>query len=166
MKSIKSTLAAFASGLALCAGMAMAQDTTTPPPPRDHSMHRGFRGGPEFGLPLHQLNLTDDQKAQIKQIFQSEKQSFRPLMQQEATSRQAMMQLITSGNFDRAKASALAAQEGQTHVQLEVEHAKMASQIYRLLSSDQKSKLSEILAQRQQRMQQHMQKQGETAPTE
>jgi periplasmic protein CpxP/Spy len=162
MKSIKTTLAAVVSGVALCASMAMAQDQTTPPTQPAHHMQRGHMRGEAFGLPLRQLNLTDDQKAQIKQIFQSEKANFRPLMQQEMSSRQQLAQLVTSGNFDQAKAAAIAAQESQTHVQIEVEHAKIASQIYQLLSSDQKSKVSEIMAQRQQRMQQHMQKQDET----
>ena len=162
MKSIKTTLAAVVSGLAICTSMAMAQDQTTPPAQPAHHMHRMYMRGGGFGLPLRQLNLTDDQKAQIKQIFQSEKANFKPLMQQEMSSRQQLAQLVTSGNFDQAKAAAIAGQESQTHAQIEVEHAKIASQIYQLLSSDQKSKLSEIMAQRQQRMQQRMQKQGET----
>ncbi len=67
-------------------------------------------------------------------------------------------QLITSGSFDQAKATAIASQEAQTHIQMQVEHAKIASQIYQLLSSDQKAKVSDMMAKRQQKMQQHMQK--------
>ena len=85
----------------------------------------------------------------------------KPLMQQEFQSHQQLIQLITSGNFDQAKAAAIAAQESQTHVQLEVEHAKIASQVYQLLSSEQKTKVGEILAKHQQRMQEHMQNQSE-----
>ena len=59
------------------------------------------------------------------------------------------------------RAAAIAAQESQTHVQLEVEHAKIASQVYQLLSSDQKAKVADILAKHQQRMQEHMRNQGE-----
>jgi len=66
---------------------------------------------------------------------------------------------VTSGNFDQAKAAAIAAQESQTHVQLEVEHAKIASQIYQLLSSDQKAKVADMIAKHQQHMQQHLQNQ-------
>ena len=120
-------------------------------------------GGME--LPLHQLNLTDDQKAQIKQIFQAEKPNMKPLMQQEHAARMQMIQLITSGTFEQAKVAAVAAQESQVHMQMEVEHAKMASQIYQLLSSDQKAKVADIIAQHQQRMQQRMQNK-EQAPSE
>jgi len=108
-------------------------------------------------LPLRQLNLTDDQKAQIKQIFQAEKPTMKPLMQQEHAAHMQMVQLITSGTFETGKAALIAQQESQTHMQLEVEHAKMASQIYLLLSSDQKAKVADIIAQHQQRMQEHMQ---------
>jgi Spy/CpxP family protein refolding chaperone len=78
-------------------------------------------------------------------------------MQQEHAAHQQMIQLVTSGSFESAKAAAIAQQETQTHMQLEVEHAKMASQIYQLLSSDQKAKVANMIAQHQQRMQEHMQ---------
>jgi periplasmic protein CpxP/Spy len=116
-------------------------------------------------LPLHQLNLTDDQKAQIKQLFQAERPAMKPLMQQEHAARTQMVQLITSGAFDQSKAAAIAAQESQTHMQMEIEHAKIASQIYQLLSSDQKAKVADIIAQHQQRMQERMQNK-EQAPSE
>ena len=164
MKSrfLKTTLFAIL-GLVLIAGIAFAQQQGGP---RMHrGMHGAFMGGPGgFGMFLHQLNLTDDQKAQVKQIFQSEKPTMKPLMQQEFQSHQQLLQLITSGSFDPAKATAIAQQEAQTHIQLEVEHAKIASQIYNLLDSTQKAKVADILAKHQQRMQQHMQNQGQEAP--
>ena len=160
MKSMNSKLSAITAVLALFAGMAFAQGETGAPM---HHRRGGFMGGME--LPLRQLNLTDDQKAQIKQIFQAEKPAMKPLMQQEHAARTQMVQLITSGAFDRAKAAAIASQESQTHMQLEIAHAKIASQIYQLLSSDQKAKVAEIIAQHQQRMQEHMQNK-EQAPSE
>lgn len=158
MKSINLKLTAIAAALTLCAGIALAQGGAAGP--MHH--HRGDTGG--FEQMLHQLNLTDDQKAQVKQIFQAEKPTMKPLMQQEHAAHQQMMQLVTSGSFDQSKAGAIAAQESQTHVLLEVEHAKIASQIYQLLSSDQKAKVADIIAQHQQRMQERMNK--EQAPSE
>jgi protein CpxP len=136
--------------------MAIAQDQAATAPAEHHAMHRHFMEM-GLGLPLHQLNLTDDQKAQVKQIMQSEHPTTKPLMQQEMATREKMIQLVTSGNFDQGKASAIAAQESQAHLQIEVEHAKIASQIYQLLSSDQKAKLAEIISQHEQRMKEHMQ---------
>jgi periplasmic protein CpxP/Spy len=159
VKFMNSKLAATTAVLTLCASMAFAQGGTSEP---KHHPHGGFMGGME--LPLRQLNLTDDQKAQVKQIFQAEKPTMKPLMQQQHAAHLQMVQLITSGTFDPAKATAIATQESQAHIQLEVEHAKLASQIYQLLSSDQKAKVADIIAQHQQRMQEHMQK--EQAPAD
>ena len=147
-----------ALALALVAGIALAQG-----PDGGKPMHRGMHGGMMGMGFLHGLNLTDEQHAQVRQIFQAEKPNLKPLMQQEAQSHQQMMQLITSGPFDQAKVTALAQQEAQVHVQLQVEHAKMASQVYALLDSTQKAKVADMMAKHQQRMQQHMQNQASPA---
>lgn len=156
---MKSKTAKFAlSGvvaIALVAGItfAVAEDG----PMHHHGMHGEFMGGPGMGFPMHELNLTEDQHAQIKQIFQNEKGNIHPLMQQQFQAHQQMMQLITSGSFDEAKATAIASQEAQTRIQMEVEHAKIGAQIYQLLSADQKAKVADMMAKHQQRMQEHMQ---------
>ncbi|HZP17150.1 MAG TPA: Spy/CpxP family protein refolding chaperone [Terriglobales bacterium] len=170
MKSLRSSLIVMAAGLALFAGLASAQGQGGEPGPMHHGMHHHFMGGPGamgLGMFLHQLNLTDSQKAQVKQIFQSERANLKPLMQQQFQSHQQMIQLVTSGAFDQAKATAIATQEAQTRVQLEVEHAKIAAQIYQLLDSDQKAKVADMIAKHQQRMQEHMkQQEGQAAPSE
>ena len=160
-KSAVIKIAVFATlAVALVIGVAFAVAEGGPEGMHHHGM--GMHG--ELGFPLHALNLTDDQRAQVKQIMQTEKPNIHPLMHQEFQAHQQMMQLITSGKFDQTQATALATQEAQTHIQMEVEHAKIASQIYNLLSSDQKAKVADIVAKHQQMMQQHMQK--ESAPSE
>jgi periplasmic protein CpxP/Spy len=161
VKSMNSKITTITAVLTLFAGMAFAQGGSAGAPM--HHRHGGFMGGME--LPLHQLNLTDDQKAQIKQLFEAERPAMKPLMQQEHAAHTQMIQLITSGTFDQSKATVIATQESQTHMQMEIEHAKIASQIYQLLSSDQKAKVADIIAQHQQRMQERMQNK-EQAPSE
>ena len=151
-------------GLALVVGIAFAQAPAGPGPGMHHGMrgmHGGFMGHSGFGMMLHQLNLTEDQKAQVKKIFEAEKPNIKPLIQQQFQSHQQMMQLITSGNFDQAKATAIATQDAQGKIQMEVEHAKIGSQIYQLLDSTQKAKVADMLAKHQERMQQHMRGEGE-----
>jgi len=87
-------------GLALVAGIAVAEE-------QGGSTHRGMRGmhghmmgDPGLAMMLHRLNLTSDQWAQVKKIFEAEKPNMQPLHQQEFQAHQQMMQLITSGNFD------------------------------------------------------------------
>jgi len=169
VKSVRSILVVMAAGLALAVGIAFAQSEAG-----QGMMHQGMHGGMhghmmggELGMFLHQLNLTDDQKAQVKQIFQTEKPNIKPLMQQEMQSHLRLMQLITNGSkFDQAAATVIASQEAQTHIQMEVEHAKIAAQVYQLLSSDQKAKVADMIAKHQQRMQEHLQNKEQTAPNE
>ena len=166
MKSRMAKFAAFGTlAVALVAGVALAEANGGVG--MRHGMHHGFAGGPDMGLGmiLHRLNLTDQQHAQVKQIMQNERPNFKPLMQQEGQLHQQMLQLVTSGTFDQAKASTIASQEAQVHMQMQLEHMKIASQIYGLLDSNQKSQVSDMIAQHQQRMQEHMQKmQDQTAP--
>jgi len=112
------------------------------------------------------LDLTDAQQAQIKQIIATRKPAMEPLFTQEHDSHQQMMQLIQSGSFDQAKARTIANQEAQVHAQLEVLHAQMASQAFQLLTADQKAKLAQVMANHQQRMQQHMQEHQAQTPNQ
>jgi protein CpxP len=113
--------------------------------------------GHEFGFFAEYLDLTDAQRAQMKQTLAAEKPALKPLMEQEEKSKQEMLQLIQSASFDEAKAQAIASQESQTHIQLEVQQARIHSELYQLLNADQKTKLAQFLAKREQRMQQHLQ---------
>lgn len=131
--------------------------------------HRGF--GPEqhmLGFLTKELDLTEAQQAQVKDIFTKEKPTIGPLMMQKGQLHQQLMQEAISGTFNPNKVQALAAQQGQLETALAVEHAKIASQIFNILTPDQKTKAQQLLQQHQQRMQQHMQhmQQGEQAPPE
>jgi Spy/CpxP family protein refolding chaperone len=167
VKSRTSKFIAFAAlAVAMAAGLALAEANGGGPGMR-HGMRQGFMGGPDMGLGmmLHKLNLTDAQHEQVKQIMQSERPNFKPLMQQEGQLHQQMLQLVTSGgNLDQAKASAIASQEAQVHMQMQLEHMKIASQIYGLLDQNQKSQVSDMIAKHQQRMQEHMQKMENQTP--
>lgn len=170
MKSRTSRIFAFSAlAVALAAGVALAEVNSGGRGMR-HGMRQGFMGGPDMGLGmmLHQLNLTDEQHAQVKQIMQNERPNFKPLMQQEGQLHQQMMQLITSGGpLDQAKASAIATQEANVHMQMQLEHMKIASQIYGLLDSNQKSQVSDMIAKHQQKMQEHMQQmQNQASPAQ
>jgi periplasmic protein CpxP/Spy len=117
---------------------------------------RGF-GGPDgdFHHMLKQLDLTSDQQSQVKAIFEKEKPTLQPLMQAMRVNHTAMSTLEASGTFDEAKTRALATQNSQTMVELQVEHARIKSEIMQVLTADQKTKLAQIEADRQARMSQH-----------
>jgi Spy/CpxP family protein refolding chaperone len=143
--------------LTLVGAVAVAQQM------RPAHMHRdGMFGGSMLGFFGDYLDLTDAQRAQIKQIMAKERATRQPMWQQERQSHEAMMQLITSGNFDEAKAQTIAQQATQVQAQLMVEHARTASQAYQVLTADQKTKLAQFLAKRQQRFAEHMKEHSES----
>ena len=145
-------VASFSALLVFLLGAAAGAQTAPP-----HRMHGGRFDGEMFPFFSKYLNLSEEQHAQIKQIFSNAKPTLQPLWQQERQSRHAMMELVASGSFDQAKAQTIAAQESQIHAQLEVQHALLASQAYQVLTPDQKTRLNELMTKREQWFQQRMQ---------
>jgi periplasmic protein CpxP/Spy len=156
MKPGRMAAASAALVIVLFAGLALAQGMHGP-----HS-HGDFFGGPMMGMFGDMLDLSDAQRAQIKQIYENAKPTLHPLREQEKKSHEALHQLITSGNFDQVKAQAIVNEETQVHAQLEMQHVLLASQAYQVLTAEQKTKLNEIMAKHQQRTEQHMQEHSES----
>jgi periplasmic protein CpxP/Spy len=118
--------------------------------------HGGFEHH-MLGMMTDYLDLTDAQQAQVKQIFASEKPTMMPLVQQMHQTRQQLRQLEQSNTFDEAKVRALASQQSQTMAELTVEKAKVANQIFNLLTPEQKAKAQKFLERREARFQEHFQ---------
>ncbi len=97
------------------------------------------------------LDLSDAQQTQVQQILAKDKPALQPLMQQMHQNRQQMRQLIENGTFDETKARALASQQTQTVTELAVQKAKMESDLYQVLTADQKTKLDKFLDRHEQR---------------
>jgi periplasmic protein CpxP/Spy len=122
-----------------------------------HGRGDAMFGGPGMGFMGHYLNLTDDQKAQVKQIMQKEKPTFQPLMQQLRQSREQERQIAEASTFDESAARALATQRAQVMTDLTVQRLRVESELYQVLTPDQKTKLNDFLDKRAQRFQQHQQ---------
>ena len=123
-------------------------------------------GGPGFGGHMlgylsRKLELTDAQQAQVKEIMAKEKPTFQPLMLQMALNHQQMRQLVMANGFDEAKVREMAAQQTQTLTELTVQGARVESELYQVLTPDQKTKLATMINQHQQRFMNHMQGQAQ-----
>jgi len=153
MKSIRFRLLVAALAVTLGGAIAKSQtaDATTPQPTHAHAWGRGH-----MGFPFKQLDLTDAQRAQVKEVMQKEHSTMKPLMQQMHTMQQQLKQ-YSEGTYDEAKVQALVTQQSQTLVQLKVQETRIHNEVYQLLTSDQQAKLKEIEANRAARMQQHSQ---------
>ncbi len=104
----------------------------------------GFRGGQGPGGPFgpfeRELNLTDDQKAQIKKIADSFRESEKTLHDQLRTLHEGEPGL--SETFDEAAIRAAAEARAKIQVELEVSRAKMMFQITSLLTPEQRAQLA------------------------
>jgi Spy/CpxP family protein refolding chaperone len=109
------------------------------------------------------LQLSDAQKAQVKQIRASEKPTIMPLMEQLHAKRQQLRALEQSGTFDEAKARTLAAEQSQILTNLTVERARIHSQIFNILTPEQKAKATELANRREERFQKRLQQKSEPA---
>ncbi len=121
--------------------------------------------GHELGMYVKVLGITEDQQTQMKAVLQKEHATMKPLMQQMHQLDQQLKQ-YEEGTYDAAKVQALVAAQAQNLVQMRVNEARIHSELYQMLTTDQQSKLKEFEANRQARMQQHMQNEGAAPPEE
>jgi len=120
---------------------------------------RGPRGG---RIPfLRDLNLTDAQKAQVKQITDSFEESTKQLRERLYAQRGGEMAAL-GGEFNETAVRAAAQERANLHVELEVAHARMASQIYGVLTPEQKTQVAQRRQEFEQRRQEWEKKRAET----
>lgn len=119
---------------------AATSTATTPAPAGKHWHHR--HGGMLVGTMLHatrQLNLTAEQQTTIKGILSTA----RAQHQAAGAAGVDMTTLANPGDPNYATALQTAKTAAATHLQSEVE---LQSQIYNVLTADQKTKLPQVLA--------------------
>jgi periplasmic protein CpxP/Spy len=128
------------------------------------AQHRHMSFGRHDGWMLKrmtkQLNLTEAQQTQIKGIMAGEKTKIKPLMQQLRQNEQAENANI-NGTFDENQARTFAGKQAQLTADLIVEKERMRSQVYAVLTPEQRQKAQQLMQERQQRRQERMKKHAE-----
>ncbi len=121
-------------------------------------MGDGFGPSPEHILAFmtDALDLTDAQQTQAKQILEKEKPTLTPLIQQLADGHKQMRTLEESTTFDEAAVRALATQHAQAITELIVAKARIKSELFAILTPEQKAKATTIMNRHEQRMMEHM----------
>lgn len=108
--------------------------------------HGGMGPGRHFARMAKELNLTEDQKTQIKTILESERQNAAPLRKQLAENREEMRKAIESQPFDESAVRALATRQNAARVELIVSRARVKSQIHALLTPEQRDMAKKLRA--------------------
>jgi len=152
MKSKYFKIAAVVLALAVTAAIAVSQTVR-----RAHMRGDGMFGGPMLGYYVHKLDLTDAQQAQVKAIMAKEKPVLQPLILQMAQGHSQLRNLVMSGSFDEAKARELASQQTPVLTELAVQYARIGSEMVQVLTPEQKTKLTALISQHEQRMMNRMQ---------
>jgi len=145
------------SAIALAASIAVAQTVTTTQDNGQggrgawhgrHGDHKGpgFGGMREGGL-FRQLNLTDDQKAKMKQIRESFAQTNKPLREQLRAKRQELRQASEGGTFNEALATQKLTEIAPLEAKMMAEHAKLHQEMLSVLTAEQKAQLEQAKAQ-------------------
>ena len=114
---------------------------------------RGKRGGLFAGRFAEKLNLTDAQKEQMRQIAARYREGARAARQQRGAQRGGM-DLLNGGAFDEAAVRAAAQARANARVEREVARARMMSEMYNVLTPEQKSQLATLRQQWEQKRQQ------------
>jgi periplasmic protein CpxP/Spy len=156
MKSKYFKILAVVLAVAVISAVALSQTVR-----RTHMRGDGmFGGGPMMGILSHRLDLSDAQRAQAKEIWAKEKPTIQPLMLQMAQGHSQLRQMVMSGAFDEAKAREVAVQQTQAMTEFTVQRARIDSELFQILTPEQKTKLGSLVSQQEQRFMNPMQGQA------
>jgi Spy/CpxP family protein refolding chaperone len=90
------------------------------------------------------LNLTDDQKAQIKTILRSEKDTLKPLLGQLHAARENLRTAIRASDANETTVRAAAARVAAVEADLAVERMKIYGKIAPILTDEQRQQISDV----------------------
>jgi periplasmic protein CpxP/Spy len=147
---VRFLVAALAVLLGTALGRAQNDDAAPPPPMHGHP----FMGEHMIGFFADRLDLTDAQKAQIKTIMEKERPVMKPLFQQ-SHQIELQMRQYAEGNYDEAKVRVLATQQSKVELELSVQKTRIHNEMFQVLTAEQQSKMKEMEAQHEARMQSH-----------
>jgi Spy/CpxP family protein refolding chaperone len=99
------------------------------------------------GNDFRQLNLTEDQKAKMKQIRETFAQTNKPLMDQLRAKRQELRQANEGGTFNEALATQKLTEMASLEAKLMGERFKLHQESLSVLTAEQKAQLEQSKAQ-------------------
>ena len=101
----------------------------------------GRMGGPMGGAFGAMRDLTDTQREQIKAIHERHAERIRPLAERVRAAREAINTAVTTGNVGNLQA--LSIEVGNAETELTFAQAQVQSEIFNVLTAEQKQKIAE-----------------------
>ena len=154
---LKTTLAAGIAVLTLAAGapilMAIAQDQQ--PEQRQQGRGPDGHGGPGmrgpggpggpmgFGAGFRNLDLTDDQRAQLRKIADARRSDFEAAGQKVRAAREGMRALVEADSINESAIRAKSAEIAAAEADVMILNAKIRQESLQVLTSEQQAKLKE-----------------------
>jgi len=148
---IKTLTIASLSVLVLAASIALAQTPSSQSINKDSSQgwqgegrgHRGGRGGHMQGMMFRGLNLTDDQKAKMKQASDGFRERTQSLRQELKAKRQELRQAGENGTFNEAVATQKLQESASLQAKLMGERFKLRQDMLSILTPEQKTQMEQ-----------------------
>jgi protein CpxP len=105
--------------------------------------------GPLAGLPLRELQLTDAQQEQVRQIRSRHETQMRDAMTKLETARRAQQAAVQTVPADEAQITSLTQDMVQTEVDVAIQASRLNSEIWSVLTPDQQTQLKKLRTERQ-----------------
>lgn len=152
---LKTYIAAGAAVLTLAAGAPLLLASQDPQPRRPGP---GFGGPPPGGGPgmrmgagalglgpgMRELDLTDDQKQQLKTIAESHRDEFRAAGEKARAAHQGMQALVEADTIDENAIRAKSAEIAAADAEMMILNAKVRKESMQILTAEQLAKLKEL----------------------
>ena len=154
-KTIKVSLAAGFVAVVLAAGSALVLAQDGQMPRRGPGPGMGVGGPPAGGMrgpggPMghggpgfRQLDLSDDQKAQVKSIMESHQAEFKAVGEKMRAAREGMQALIEADTLDESAVRAKSVEVAAAEADAAILGAKVRTQTMQVLTAEQLTKLKE-----------------------
>lgn len=113
---------------------------------------RGMRGGagPEFRF----LDLTDDQRAQLRKIREARQPEFKAAGEKLRAAREGMRALVEADSINESAIRTKSQEVAAAEAEVAILNARMRAESMQILTSEQQAKLKELRTNRQGKMKQ------------
>lgn len=114
----------------------------------------GPRGGGPVGallLPLRRLDLSDEQREQVRTVIGESREAARTHRRQTRAARESLAEAVTAGTVDEERIRTLAADLGRLAGDGAVRRAQVYAAVWQILTPEQQARVEEIEAEREER---------------